>query len=201
MPKKIFQLFVLIIIIPLFVSCNSNRTPEEMRKLNAQNSTTGAIIKRSGTVFDSAHDKEKALRDARTRLQTGGGLFGPESGFNFFDQGKSGSGVASIGMPINPYLWKGSLETISFMPLASADPFGGIIITDWYIDKTDNNKRCKLNIFIKGIKLTSTNIRVNSFCQNYQDNKWVNLPGDNLSNTQLENAILNKAKKLKLSQG
>lgn len=201
MPKKIHYLFILIITIPFLISCNSNKTPEEMEKLWSQANTTGAIIKRSGTVIDSAANKEGALRDARTRLQTGGGLFGKDKNLNFFNDENNTGGVASIGMPINPYLWKGSLETISFMPLASADPFGGIIITDWYIDKLEDNKRCKLNIFIKGVKLTSNNLRVNSFCQEYQKDRWLNLPSDSLSNTKLENAILNKAKKLKLSQG
>ena len=193
-------MFSLVVFIPLIVSCNSNKTPEEMERLWEQANTTGAIIKRSGTVFDSAVNKERAMRDARTRLQTGGGLFGKEPSLNIFNRDEPKS-VASIGMPINPYLWKGSLETISFMPLASADPFGGIIITDWYINKLEDNKRCKLNIFIKGVELNSNNLRVNSFCQEYQESRWLNLPNDNLSNTKLENAILNKAKKLKLSQG
>ena len=50
--------------------------------------------------------------------------------------------VTSVGFPINPYLWRGSLETISFMPLASADPIAGIIITDWYTDQ--NNIKSKM---------------------------------------------------------
>ena len=49
-------------------------------------------------------------------------------------------------MPINPYLWKASLETISFMPLSSADPFAGLIITDWY---SENNPDESIKIVIK----------------------------------------------------
>ena len=52
-------------------------------------------------------------------------------------------------MPINIYLWRGALETINFMPLNSADPIGGTILTDWYSHKNEN-ERCKLNIFITG---------------------------------------------------
>jgi hypothetical protein len=36
------------------------------------------------------------------------------------------------GLSVNAYLWRAALDTLSFMPLASADPFGGTIITDWY---------------------------------------------------------------------
>ena len=199
MPKKIFNLIFLILFIAFITSCNSDKTPEEMEELWSKANTTGEIIKRSGTVFNPAINKEKALKDARTRLQTGGGLFGKKPGFGMFEGKKSD--VATVGMPINPYLWKGSLDTINFMSLSSADPFGGIIITDWYINKSEDNKRCKLNIFIRGVELKTDNLKVSSFCQEYQDNKWINLPNDDLSNTQLENAILNKAKKLKLSQG
>jgi hypothetical protein len=102
-------------------------------------------------------------------------------------------------MPINPYLWKGSLETISFMPLSSADPFGGIIITDWYSDGQTINERCKINIFIKGLELKTSNLKVNTFCQSFENNRWIDLPTDASQSAQLENAILNKAKKIKLA--
>ena len=201
MLKKLSNFVFLLFFLPFFYSCNSNKSPEEMERLWGQANTTGEIIARSGTVLNSATDKEAALRDARTRLQTGGGLFGNNPGAGLFGNNNSESTATSIGLPINPYLWKGSLETIGFMPLSSADPFGGIIITDWYTSELETDKRCKLNIFIKGVDLKSNNLKVSSFCQKYQDNRWIDLSSDSLANTQLENAILNKAKKLKLSQG
>ena len=87
------------------------------------------------------------------------------------------------------------------MPLSSADPFGGTIITDWFTDLNNTNQRCKVNIFIKGMELKTSNLKVNSFCQNYIDNKWVDIPVEAENDIKLENAILNKAKKIKLSQG
>ena len=103
-------------------------------------------------------------------------------------------------MPINPYLWKGSLETINFMPLISADPFAGIIITDWYNDADEPKERCKINVFIKGLEMKTQNLKVNSFCQTKVDGSWIDQPVNKLNNAKLENAILNKAKKIKLSQ-
>ena len=102
-------------------------------------------------------------------------------------------------MPINPFLWKGALDTISFMPLNSADPIGGTILTDWYSTTDSQNERCKLNIFITGLELKTQNLRVTSFCQDYKDNKWINKKTDTENNIQIENAILNKAKKAKTS--
>ena len=101
-------------------------------------------------------------------------------------------------MPINPYLWSASLETLNFIPLSSADPFGGTIFTDWYSVEANENERCKINVFISGAELKTQNLRVSSFCEVFKNNKWVGVKTNNQDNIDLENAILNKAKKLKL---
>ena len=84
------------------------------------------------------------------------------------------------------------------MPLSSADPFGGTIFTDWYSSEINENERCKINVFINGAELKTQNLRVSSFCEVYKNNKWVGIKTNNEDNISLENAILNKAKKLKL---
>ena len=104
-------------------------------------------------------------------------------------------------MPINPYLWRASLNTIDFMPLSSTDPFAGTIITEWYTAEINQGERCKLNIFINGKDLKTDNLKVSSFCQTLKNNQWVNMPSKTEENTKLENAILNGAKKLKLTSG
>ena len=181
----------------LLLSCNKN--VKDSSELWEKAQTSGEIIRRSGTVFDSAINKEQALNDAENRLRTGGGLFGKKSGIGFGKK-EGNNAVSSIGMPINPYLWKGSLETIGFMPLSSADPFGGIIITDWYSDGQTINERCKINIFIKGLELKTSNLKVNTFCQSFENNRWIDLPTSASQSAQLENAILNKAKRIKLAK-
>ncbi len=172
-----------------------------MEELWSKAQTTGQIIERSGTNINPALNKELAMRDAETRLQTGGGLFGKKglsmSGLINQDS-ETNTVVGSIGMSINTYLWQGALDTLSFMPLSSADPIGGTIITDWYSSTNNPDERCKLNIFISGKELKTQNLRVASFCQNYQNNRWVNKDINDDNNIKLENAILNKAKKLKL---
>ena len=172
-----------------------------MEELWSKAQTTGKIIERSGTKFNSATNKELALRDAETRLQSGGGLLGKDASLNnIFNSGenKNNTTVASLGMPINIYLWRGALETISFMPLSSADPIGGTILTDWYSTTNNDNERCKLNIIISGLELQTQNLKVTSFCQDYKNDRWVNKEVDIDNNIKIENAILNKAKKLKL---
>ena len=139
--------------------------------------------------------------DAENRLRTGGGLFGKDGIKIFSTDEKNQNQISSVGLPINPYLWKATIETISFMPIASADPFSGIIVTDWY-SANNPSERCKLNIFINGLDLKTENLKVNSFCQTLSADKlWMDTVNNNSNDIKIENAILNKAKKIKLSQG
>ena len=195
--------FILIFLLPalsfFLISCNETRGIDAS-KLEAQ--TQGEIIKRSGTTFTGGSpEKDRiALADAENRLRSGGGLLG-KKGLSLGDINKSEkTTTAAIGFPINPFLWKGSLETIDFMPIASADPFAGIIITDWYTSQGSPNERCKLNVFIKGYEMKTDNLKVNSFCQSLSNGQWVDMKNNIDNDAKLENAILNKAKKIRLSQ-
>ena len=192
--------FLSVLLVLFLFSCNKNKTDEEMKELWSKAQTTGAIIDRSGTKFNSGIDKSLALQDAETRLQTGGGLLKGGLKVDGILGGKkeNSSGVNMIGMPINNFLWRAALDTISFMPLNSADPIGGTILTDWYSTNNNENERCKLNIFITGNDLKTQNLKVTSFCQDYKNQKWVNKSIDQNNNIKIENAILNKAKKLRL---
>ena len=188
----------------LFIfSCNSNKSEEEMEELWSKAQTTGEIVNRSGSKFNTGTNKDLALRDAETRLQSGGGLFGKGGGISLSgiigdnNQEKNTSGGV-IAMSVNPFLWRAALETIDFMPLSSADQIGGTIITDWYSTSGNEKERCKLNIFITGTNLKTENLRVVSFCQEFKNPTWVNKKTEIGNNIKIENAILNKAKKLKL---
>ena len=193
----------LIIMFSLFfvIGCNSNKNEEDMEELWSKAQTRQSIIDRSGTKFNSAIDMDLAMQDAETRLQTGGGLLG-KSGVSFGgilnnnEENKVSS--STVAMSVNPFLWRAALETINFMPLNSADQIGGTIITDWYSTENNQKERCKLNIFITGKKLNTENLKVASFCQEFKNPMWVNIKTEQENNIKIENAILNKAKKLKL---
>ena len=194
-------------LIPFFLllfifSCNANKSEEEMDELWSKAQTTGEIIDRSGTIFNPGTNKELALRDAETRLQTGGGLLGKGGlsvgGILGNNDQENNASTGMIAMSVNPFLWRAALETINFMPLSSADQIGGTIITDWYSTSSNEKERCKLNIFITGVNLKTENLRVESFCQEFKNPTWVNKEIEKENNIKIENAILNKAKKLKL---
>ena len=108
-------------------------------------------------------------------------------------QGQGGTGIG-----VNAFLWRATLDTISFMPLASADPFGGVVLTDWHSPSTAPNERFKLNVYILGQALRADGIRVAAFRQvKNQTNEWQAVEMDPKAVTDIENAILTRARQLR----
>jgi hypothetical protein len=117
-----------------------------------------------------------------------GGLFGGGGG----DQQEAGIGV-------NSYLWRASLDTLNFMPLSSADPFGGVIITDWYSDPTTPTERFKATVYILDTRLRADALNVSIFRQQQVNGAWQDATVDPDTEIQIENAILTRARQLRLS--
>lgn len=111
------------------------------------------------------------------------------------DKDKADDGSSGIG--VNAYLWRAALDTVSFMPLASADPFGGVIITDWYTAEETPNERFKANVFILDRQLRSTGVQVKLFKQVNKGGRWVDTEVTKESQTQMEDAILTRARQLR----
>ena len=125
-----------------------------------------------------------------------GSVFG-EGGLSFGGSDKprvEGGG----GIGVNSFLWRASLDTISFMPVNSADPFGGVIITDWHSPTQAPAERFKLNVYIMSRALRAAGVRVAVFRQ-VQDTQgtWRNSSLPNKTSTDIENAILTKARQLR----
>jgi Domain of unknown function (DUF3576) len=105
----------------------------------------------------------------------------------------------STGIGVNSYLWRASLDTVSFMPLASADPFGGVIITDWYIAEEKPDERFKVNVFILDKQLRSNGVKVKVFRQVSKAGKWVDSTVADNTGPQMEDAILTRARQLRVA--
>jgi Domain of unknown function (DUF3576) len=104
------------------------------------------------------------------------------------------------GVGVNSYLWRATLDTVSFMPLASADPFGGVIITDWYSPAESPAERFKMNVFILSRELRADGVRATVFRQKRDPSgQWVDAAVEPQTGIDLENAILTRARQLRLS--
>jgi hypothetical protein len=111
---------------------------------------------------------------------------------------EEGGGGGGIG--VNGFLWRASLDTISFMPVASADPFGGVIITDWYAMPEAPKERFKLTIYILGRSLRADAVKAAVFRQ-VQDagGTWVDTPVAQDAPAKIEDAILTRARQLRFA--
>ncbi len=129
-------------------------------------------------------------------------LFGPSGltlgGDDKKPEGGTGGGGGGIG--VNSFLWRASLDTISFMPLSSADPFGGVIITDWYTPPEVLRERFKVNVYILGRDLRADGLRATVFRQR-QDlfGNWVDAEVDQQTPIDLEDVILTRARQLRIA--
>jgi hypothetical protein len=137
----------------------------------------------------SVDESESVFGEGGLSLATlGGGSQAPQEG--------GGGGIG-----VNSYLWRASLDTVSFMPLLSADPFGGVIITDWYSPPESPSERFKLNIYILGRELRADGLRTAVFRQLYQQGTgWQDAQTANSTATDLENAILTRARQMRIAQ-
>ena len=99
-------------------------------------------------------------------------------------------------MGVNSYLWRASLETLNFMPLAQVDPFGGVIVTDWYASAEAPQERFKANVYILDTKLRADALKASIFKQTRSAGGWDDAAIDADTARQIENAILTRARQL-----
>ena len=122
-------------------------------------------------------------------------IFG-EGGLNLFGDSEPKNTGGALG--VNSYLWRASLDTVSFMPVNSADPFGGVIITDWHSSTEAPSERFKLNVYILGRALRADGVRVAVFRQ-VQDPRgaWKDAGVPEETRIKIEDAILFRARQLR----
>jgi hypothetical protein len=131
---------------------------------------------------------------------------GPEtyssgSGGGFLGMGKKAPPpAAQAGIGVNSYLWRASLDTLAFMPLASADPYGGVINTEWYTNPEKPDERFKVTVYILDTRLRADGLTVTVFKQvKAADGNWAESSTSAQTQVDFENAILNRARQLRLS--
>ena len=143
------------------------------------------------SIFDNAtKEDEKGTpgifsRDSKKGLSIG----------NLLSQNKEDN----IGLNINAYLWRASINILSIAPLLSTDTLGGVIITDWYINRKTPNKRIKITAFIKTKELRSNGIKVKVHIQKMKNGVWSETFTDKSLETEIENSILNEAKNIRIN--
>jgi hypothetical protein len=110
-----------------------------------------------------------------------------------------GKNTIPAGLGVNAFLWSATLDTIDVMPLASADPYAGLITTEWYSSPEQPSERFKLSVRILDTRLRADGVKATLYRQIYsRDKGWVDAAVDEASPIQIENAILTRAQQLRI---
>ena len=167
--------FALGLLLPLLVACGGENTRQvrndeygDYRNTQVRNRPQGAS---SGIVVFGV-DRERQAREAAA---AGG----------------------TSGMSVNAFLWRATLDTLSFMPLASADPFGGTIITEWYSPPAADGERFRAQAYVMARQLRSDGVRVQVFRQVLNRGQWVDAPVSTATSAELEDKVLARARELR----
>jgi len=168
-------LILLGLAIPLLGACGNSANQRQVQNDEYGDYKNGQVRNRplgsnAGLVIFGV-DKEREARDAAA----GGGA----------------------GLAVNAYLWRATLDTLSFMPLASADPFGGTIITDWYSPPGAQNERFRAQAYVMGRQLRSDGVRVQVFRQTLERGGWSDGAVSAGTNADLEDKVLARARELR----
>jgi len=126
-------------------------------------------------------------------------LLGKNNGINDTKETEDTARGPGAQIGVNSYLWRASLDTVSFMPLISVDPFGGVIITDWYSNPNAPNERFKMTVYVLDTQLRADAVKVNLFKQVRGGAGWSDSPSDAITASKLEDAILTRARELRLA--
>lgn len=139
--------------------------------------------------IDPEHARE--LRNGKITGEGGLKLFGGD------DSDNDSGGASPIG--VNSFLWRATLDTLTFMPIASADPFGGVVLTDWYEDPKAEGERFKITALILDRSLRTDAIKVTVHKQAKDSNgDWRDQPVNEALGRKLEDTILTQARELRV---
>ena len=145
-------------------------------------------------------NEEYGTDNARERILRESGRNPRDAGFVIFGTDRSQPDTSAAGpggVSVNAYLWRATLETLSFMPLASADPAGGVIITDWYSPPSAESERVKAQAYVLGRQLRSDGVRVQVFRQILRNGQWIDQPASTSTNSEMEDRVLARARELR----
>lgn len=135
--------------------------------------------------------------ERRAARREDGTLFGDAFSFGF---GTDDQAQAAPGIAVNAFLWRGALDTVSFMPITEADPFGGTVLTDWFAPPESPGERFKVNVFILERTLTASGVRATVFRQVFdQSAGWIDAAVDPSVGRSIEDAILTRARELRVT--
>jgi hypothetical protein len=141
---------------------------------------------------------DEGFQGNRERVGVVGDMFGQQQVGNVIVDGRRNDALAAS---VNRHLWQASLDTLSFMPIASTDPFTGVIATDWASTPQAPDERIKVTAYITDTLLMPESLRIAVFreAQN-TDGRWITAPVAAETPRKIEDAILVRARQIRIAE-
>ena len=134
-------------------------------------------------------DARKISPDPKKRVQQN-----IEEGRGFRLMGGKKKNIGEFDFASSNELWRASLDTLDFMPLALANYSGGIIVTDWYSDDGSNDESVKISIRFLSNEIRADALLVKVFYKNCSINQSCKITDrSEVLSSELTKKILSKA--------
>ncbi|MBN67636.1 MAG: hypothetical protein CMM94_08765 [Rickettsiales bacterium] len=151
-------------------------------------------------VVETDAEQSYPQRDELDRRDNRGKLTG-EAGLSLGGGNDAAKDAGANPLGVNAFLWRATLDTLAFMPFTNADPFGGVIITDWYEDPNARGERFKITAMILDRQLRADGVKISLFKQRLdQTGAWRDVEVDKSLERKLEDTILTRARQLRVKQ-
>ncbi len=137
--------------------------------------------------------KRESIFGGPLKFSTETGSF--SAGNQSLSNSKNSSSLSSL--PINELLWKSTLDVLDFMSFQNIDPFGGLIISDWFINENNNDIRNKVVVSFSSSELKATSIKVSVTREKFENKKWISDGYSDGLARKIEDLILSRARELR----
>lgn len=139
------------------------------------------------------YDKEDASNATRTEQRS---KIGDLLNYNDIVGGSNGGSIL-----VNKHIWTAALDTLKFMPLASTDPFSGVIATDWSANPDAPGERIKVAAFVNGLDMEARSLQVAVYREvKGASGEWIPAPVADATPRRLEDLILTRARQLRVEE-
>ena len=137
----------------------------------------------------NAGDARKRPPNVKDRVQKN-----IEEGRGFTIMGSAKKNIGEFDFASSNELWRASLDTLDFMPLALANYSGGVIVTDWYSDSEVNNESVKISVRFLSNEVRADALVVKVFYKNCSVQQTCKITDrSSVLSEELTKKILNKA--------
>ena len=164
------RFFVCVFALISIVSCGNNPLKGNLKENMAKLDKQYGVCRNPMRNYTSAQrltceSKERAAgRDGKIKE--------PLNLTALIDGYRTGGSAVYASSAVNNYLWNASISILEPYTLKIVDSQGGLISTDWIMEKSDKTKRCLIKVNISSKELLSNGVDVKILCEEKDEDNW-----------------------------